>query len=61
MGDADAVAREVLRLLGEEPERRRLAAIGVDGVPRHFSADRIIDSYVGLIAAVVAARRGRGR
>ncbi len=61
VGDADAVAREVGRLLGDEAERGRLAAIGVDGVPRYFSAERIIDSYEALIAAAVAARRGRIR
>jgi len=61
VGDAEAVAGEVLRLLRDEGQRRRLAEIGVEGVPRFFSAERILDAYETLIEAASAARRGRAK
>jgi len=52
IGDERAIAHEVLRLLGDDIERQRLSDIGHEGVPRNYSADRLLGAYEQLITAL---------
>ena len=56
VGDAAAIASEVARLLGDAPERARLAEIGRLGVPVAFDPERALDAYEVLLHAVLGAR-----
>jgi glycosyltransferase involved in cell wall biosynthesis len=54
VGDSDALAAAILRLLGEPPDRDRLRRRAQD-----FSVDRVAERYLGVLLPGAAARGGR--
>lgn len=53
-GDADALARQTLRLLSNAPLRRRMGAAGREHVQRRFSAEAAAAAHSAIFEDLLA-------
>jgi glycosyltransferase involved in cell wall biosynthesis len=58
--NADALADAILRLLKDEPLRRRMGEAGLERVRRMFNADRMVDETLAVYERVAGRPRAAG-